>query len=188
MFLKNQPNEFSTVSRYTHYIAGLAIILVLAAGFALSNRIIPNGPTRLWTISLHKLVGFGVLWVAILWWVNYLRQSSPAYPQGFAPVLKFAASTAKLVLLACAVIMPLSGWLMGVAAGKTMIPAMGFNLPAPFALKPEMAGTLWQVHETTAYILLATLCAHVAGALYHGLIRKDDILQRMFPFIKRRNS
>jgi cytochrome b561 len=94
----------------------------------------------------------------------------------------------KLALLICATLMPLSGWLMGAARGHTDIKALGFALPNPFVVPyPEISKLLWEVHETTANILILAIGLHVAGALYHHFIRKDSVLVRMFPFIPARN-
>jgi cytochrome b561 len=41
------------------------------------------------------------------------------------------------------------------------------------------------IHQTLAVILLGLVAAHMAAALYHHVILRDDILRRMLPWRKR---
>jgi cytochrome b561 len=173
--------HFTLRSRTLHMLGAFLVMLLLAVG--LSFEII-HGPAKLWAVSLHKLIGFMTLWVALWWLLEVIRQPKPDPVKGFSRVLHIVSIVVKTVILLGAIIMPLSGWLSGAAGGHTAIKALGFNLPNPFTVpnKP-LAHLLWETHETYATILLYAIGLHIVGALYHHVIRKDTVLHRMFPFI-----
>ena len=37
------------------------------------------------------------------------------------------------------------------------------------------------VHGIVAWLLLAVIALHVSGALYHAVIKRDGVIQRMLP-------
>ena len=76
---------------------------------------------------------------------------------------------------------PLSGWLMSSAKG---VPTVWFGLwPIPDLLPRDRAlgDALQLVHRALNYLLMATIAGHVAAALWHHTVRKDDTLRRMLP-------
>jgi cytochrome b561 len=47
---------------------------------------------------------------------------------------------------------------------------------------------VFAIHKALALVLVAFIGLHVAAALYHYLIRKDGVLQRMIPWLPRRDN
>lgn len=60
-------------------------------------------------------------------------------------------------------------------------------LPIPdlLAKNKELGNLLRDVHEILNFILAALVIGHIAAALKHHLMDKDDILTRMLPQRKR---
>lgn len=60
-------------------------------------------------------------------------------------------------------------------------------LPIPdlLAKNKELGSLLRDVHEILNFILAALVIGHIAAALKHHLMDKDDILTRMLPQRKR---
>ena len=54
-------------------------------------------------------------------------------------------------------------------------------LPALIGADEALGETLVAVHRWTSRLLLALVLLHVAAALHHHLVRKDDVLRRMLP-------
>ena len=63
-------------------------------------------------------------------------------------------------------------------------------LPLPDLISKDkaLAETLFALHQTLNFSLLALLAAHVGAALKHHLIDHDDILARMLPFLNKDKS
>ncbi|HQS46832.1 MAG TPA: cytochrome b/b6 domain-containing protein, partial [Xanthobacteraceae bacterium] len=77
--------------------------------------------------------------------------------------------------------LPLTGWLV-VSSSPLHLPTRPFNLftlPDLVAPDAELYAAVSLLHATLAYLLLAVLALHVAGALKHRLVDRDTTLQRM---------
>jgi len=59
-----------------------------------------------------------------------------------------------------------------------------FGLVSLPAIAPEGASwahTAGDVHNALLWVLLAFVVLHATGALYHYLVKRDQVLQRMLP-------
>ena len=87
-------------------------------------------------------------------------------------------------LYALLIVVPVLGWL-----GVSYYPALDvfgiLKLPGLVAANQKTAEAVFQYHALAAFILLAFVAVHVAAALYHYLIRKDNVLARMIPRLMR---
>jgi cytochrome b561 len=57
-------------------------------------------------------------------------------------------------------------------------------LPVFIGPDPELKVILKQVHYVLNMTLLAAVILHVAAALKHQFIDRDDVLKRMLPYIR----
>jgi cytochrome b561 len=84
---------------------------------------------------------------------------------------------------------PLSGWWM-VSASPIGLPTFWFglfevpHLPVPSGREP--AGVASDVHEILGFAMMGLIALHVAGALKHHFLDRDDVLARMLPLVKGR--
>jgi cytochrome b561 len=87
-------------------------------------------------------------------------------------------------LYALLVAVPITGWL-----GGSKYPALEvfglFRLPALAAPDKAAGEELFELHETLVFITLALVAIHVAAALFHYFIRRDGVLSRMIPALRR---
>jgi cytochrome b561 len=94
------------------------------------------------------------------------------------------AISVHLGLFLCIILIPLSGIIMGMSAGRDL---NYFNLVTikPFAFVPQTEALNGQVklaHEWISYFLIGLVVLHVIGALTHHFIYKDNVLRRMLPW------
>ncbi|MFD2578952.1 cytochrome b [Novosphingobium colocasiae] len=73
---------------------------------------------------------------------------------------------------------PLSGWAM-VSGGQKPLEYFGLFPVAKLPVTKALAEAGHESHEVLAFLFLALLALHLAGALKHRLIDKDGTLQRM---------
>jgi cytochrome b561 len=80
---------------------------------------------------------------------------------------------------------PLLGWI-----GVSLFPALGIpfglSLPALTSPNQDMAKTVFLLHKFGAILLGLLVLMHVGAALQHHFIRKDGVLARMMPGLRRR--
>ena len=58
-------------------------------------------------------------------------------------------------------------------------------LPDLVAKNAELGNLLQNAHVILNYTLIVVLIGHIGAALQHHFIKKDTVLSRMLPFIKR---
>ena len=90
-----------------------------------------------------------------------------------------AASHALLYLLLIAI--PFSGWVYSSATGVQVVYAGVLALPDLVPKDKALADALRLVHVALNSLLATVVCVHVAAALKHHFVDRDDSLVRMLP-------
>jgi cytochrome b561 len=177
----------STGHRYTatairlHWLMALLIFVALPLGWYMSD--LPLSPLKLKLISYHKWLGVTVFLLAIArlaWRVNH---TPPPMPSTMPAWQRHAAHGVHHLLYLLLFAIPLSGWLMSSAKGFQTVYLGVLPLPDLIGKDKELGDLLKTVHAALNTGLLALLGAHVAAALQHHFIERDDILIRMLPFL-----
>jgi cytochrome b561 len=60
-----------------------------------------------------------------------------------------------------------------------------WHVPAWFASDKAISRLFQSLHKVGAWMLFALIGIHAAAALFHGLILRDGVLQRMLPWTRR---
>ena len=76
---------------------------------------------------------------------------------------------------------PLVGWAMLSAGGYPVMLGDSLRLPPIFPASATAFAILRHLHTWLALLLFLTFLAHMAAALYHGLIGRDGVLASMLP-------
>jgi cytochrome b561 len=80
---------------------------------------------------------------------------------------------------------PILGWL-----GISLYPALSihgwFSLPGLVTPNSKTAETVFMLHKLGAMLLGLAVMAHIGAALFHHVIRKDNVLRRMMPKLEKR--
>ncbi|HJV61054.1 MAG TPA: cytochrome b [Albitalea sp.] len=173
-------SRYGRVAVALHWLVGTLLLAQIAFGFLL-DELAPRGtPARAGVINLHKSLGIvlGALIVLRLAW--RLAHRPPPMPLAMAPWQRAAALAGHRALYACMVVMPLSGYLAsnvskhGVRLFGLALRPWGPDLPALYAF-------LNGVHVATAWAFAALIVVHVAAALKHRLVDRDQVFVRMWP-------
>jgi cytochrome b561 len=180
MLLKNTPAQYGAVTKALHWAIALLIVFMLCLGLYMGE--VHDLAEKLKLFNLHKSVGACVLVLAacrVLWHL-YSR------PADFVATLKWwekaAARVVHMALYFMMFAMPLSGWAMSAAAGRSVRVFGLFTLPDIVGKDEAAAGLFRALHDTFAWTLMGIIALHVAGALKHHLIDHDITLKRMLPF------
>ena len=167
--------RYSAVAIGLHWVIALALAFQLALGFAM-----PSGPAGFGPYQLHKSVGITILLLSLARLVWRVTHRPPdAVEGGFQGFLAKAVHTLLYVFMIGA---PLTGWAL-VSTSSIVVPTVWWGvIPWPHLPLPQAMGELFeQAHELIAWIGLALIVLHVAGALRHQLLLRDGLLRRMAP-------
>lgn len=183
--LRNTTTGYGSIAIVFHWTMALLIIGMLALGLYMHNLPLTE-PATFQLYQLHKSFGFIVLGLAVLRLAWRLVNPSPRLPDGMHPFEKLAAHLAHIGLYLLILAIPVTGWFM-VSASPWGIPTVLFNIvPVPHLPVPEALGTKEQaesffklLHEYGAYLLIGLIVAHIAAALKHHFLARDETLKRI---------
>ncbi len=177
-------------ARYTHTAITLhwLIALLVFAAFPLGLYMhdLPLSPYKLRLYSYHKWLGVCVMLFAVIRLSWRVSHRPPALPDSMRGWEKLAAESMHYLLYILLFAIPLSGWLMSSAKGFQTVLFGVIPLPDIINKDKFLGEFLQQVHESFNWILLVMVCAHIAASIKHHFIERDDILERMLPFLGRK--
>lgn len=158
----------------------LSLLLVTAAFvLVLAREAVEPRELRSLLLFWHAQAGSLLLMLSALRLVLRRRRAAPP-PLDHGP-LRYLAQAAHLALYGLLIGLPLLGIATLQAKGKAVSVAGLFDLPTLLQRDRDLAETLTTAHEYLAWTLLALVGLHVAAALWHQFIRRDDVLLRMWP-------
>ena len=169
------PRHFNLTARVLHWSMALAILAMLFVGIGMVASLSPR-PTL---VSLHRPLGIAILLLAIVRLVNRLRHRPPPLPADLPRVQVLAAKASHWLLYALMFAMPLIGWSMLSAGGYPVTMFKGFNLPPIMPHDATVYAALRGAHTWLALLLFATVLLHLAAALFHAWVRRDEVFPSM---------
>ena len=186
--------RYSMVAIALHWL--IALLILANIGLAWTFQNIPKGLASYNLIQLHKSFGITVLLLSVLrlgW-----RLANPPPPEPPMPRWQVVASqVVHWGFYAIMIGMPLSGWVM-VSASPLNLPTLLYKtIPWPHLAfihdLPMDARKAWghwgdTVHGLLAWLAYGLIALHVAAALKHQFIDRDNLIARMAPILSRATS
>lgn len=180
-------HSYNVYSRWLHWIIAALIIFMIFLGWRLDD----HDSLRLSRVNLHKSVGILILLLSVVRLA--IRFMTKAPPEQAGPVWQSWAAKGLHVLFYVAMLgMPLTGWAM-VSTSAREIPFFMFHWPhMPFVpISADMENPVHEFfelfHKLGAKLLIyGMIPLHVAAALKHQFVDKDEVLEHMVPGLKPR--
>ncbi|HET7334675.1 MAG TPA: cytochrome b/b6 domain-containing protein, partial [Rhizomicrobium sp.] len=133
MTTNTKPARYDGVLISLHWIIAAAVIANVAIGLIMGD--IPRGTAlRITAYVTHMSIGMSILILSVVLVIWRLTHKTPSLPDTMQPQLKLLARATQFILYAAILILPLLGWAMVSANGKSGPPYFGlFTWPAlPF--------------------------------------------------------
>jgi cytochrome b561 len=179
MAIQNTKHRWGALSQLFHWT--IVVLLIVQVTLAFMAEDLPNGLRKLTLLARHKSVGITILILVILRLIWRQLNQNPDLPGNLKPYERLAARFTHIALYVLLFAMPLSGWMMSSARGFP-VSWFGFiQLPDLVPKSKPLYDFFIATHETLACVLAVVVALHVAGALKHHFIHKDDVLRRMLP-------
>lgn len=174
--LQNTANTYGLISRANHWLSAILVIGLIALGMYMHD--LEKSPEKFELYDLHKSLGIGLFMLMMLrlLWLKLSPNPPQLSKNKFEHILGHAV---KGILYLAMILMPISGWIMSNSGGHEVAFFNAFTLPnlvGENELIHEIAETF---HSATGTALIAIILLHVAGALKHHLVYKDQTLLRM---------
>jgi cytochrome b561 len=178
------PRASAAAPRYTgaqitlHWLIAAGIIGMLCIGLYMVG--LPKGLAfKSSLINFHKSLGMTVFLLVLIRIVVRVVAGRPPLPPMRA-WQRAAASMTQVLLYVAMVGMPLTGYL-GSSFNKFGTSFWGIKLPMWGWDDAGMRSLFFGIHTVCAWIFIALIALHVAGALKHQLIDRDGLMSRMRP-------
>ena len=168
--------HFTVTQRVLHWAMAVCILAMLFIGVGMVSTVTAS---YLALVSIHKPLGIAILILAVVRIAVRLRSGTPALPADLPAPMKLAAGLSHYVLYALMIVMPLLGWGMLSAAAYPIELFPGVFLPAILPQSDSLHTLLWNLHRALSLAFFAIILLHIAGGLFHALVRRDGVFQAM---------
>lgn len=187
--------RYTGVAIILHWVIAVAILGQISLGLYMTRLGNSQIGLKFALYQFHKSVGISILALTLARLVWRLLHKPPPASAGQPAWERRAAHATHLAFYAFMIGLPLTGWII-VSSTPLDIPTVLFgvvplpNLPGLNTLSDSagISATFADIHAVAAYFLLATVVLHIAAALKHHMIDRDEVLWRMLPLpaIRRR--
>ena len=174
---KNTATHWGLITRSFHWFMAVAILVMFIVGTIMINM--PTSPEKIDMFRFHKSLGMLLLCLALMRLFWRFVNPAPALPDYIPQNEQFLVRAGQFVMYALLICIPLSGWTINSAANFPMKWFGLFVVPPITGPSIEVEDTAKTVHLTLIIILAIILCAHIAAALRHHYVNKNDILKNM---------
>lgn len=179
MQIQNTDRRWGAVQKALHWLVVVAVISQLSLGFVFAN--LPENDPRGGTYFVaHATLGLSILVLMLVRFIWRQRNSVPVLPDTLKPWQKRIALLNHWAFYLLLVGLPIGGYLMVNAHGFA-VPYFSVRLPVLLSKNDALADVFMSLHIGGAILLIALILLHVAAALRHHFILKDDRLRRMTP-------
>ena len=168
---------YHPVARGLHWLMALLLAGMVALGVYMTD--LPLSPEKFQLYSWHKWAGvtaFALVGARLAWRAFH---PAPALPSTLSAPARLAAQAGHLALYGLMVAIPLTGWLMSSAKGFQTVWFGVLPIPDLVGRDKALGDFLQEAHEALNLLLMLTLGGHLAAALWHHFVLKDDTLRRM---------
>ena len=168
--------RYSLAAIILHWAIAALLAFQISVGWALEDL----GARGFALYQLHKSVGIAILALTLLRiGIRYWKPRPAKLEGGWQGAL---ASTVHGGLYAFMLGAPLTGWAL-VSTAKVKVPTLIFGIiPLPHLPLPASAHGLAEGgHGLIAWMGIALVLLHVAGALRHHVLMRDGLIWRMIP-------
>ena len=171
-------SRYSTVVRLAHWLTVLAIVAAYVLVELGDDD--ERGSSPALAMQGHYLAGLAVLVLLVIRVVGMARGHRPAIVPAPGRPSMLAARITHLALYLFLLAEPILGILTVNYAGEAVtLPWSGVSLPMLVHADAGARDVVEEWHETLGEIFYWVIGLHIAAALWHHLVKRDNTLRRM---------
>jgi cytochrome b561 len=172
------PASYSASAKLMHWFVAAAVITLLVLG-PVMKRLVPEGSLRNNLYNFHEALGALVLIVMVVRLLRRVAFGVPA-PDASMPAIEQRASLwAQYALYVLIFVTTVLGWAGTNAYGDPVSVFGLFDFPTILGKDQPLSDRIMVWHLICGILIGVIVALHVAGALYHWLVKGDRVLQRM---------
>jgi cytochrome b561 len=179
-----KPAHYTRFAIALHWLLAVLIVGSLGVGWYMADM--PMSVQRLKLFNWHKWAGVTILFLSAARLLWRLWHPAPALPTSMPAWQRSASHLSHGALYVLFFVVPLLGWAYSSAAGFPIVWFGVLPLPDWVPRSRELAESLKPWHGWAAYTLAAVVVVHIAAALKHHWVDKDQVMARMLPWLQTR--
>ncbi len=182
MALTNDDRRYGAIAKSFHWGAVVLFIGLFGLGWVMTD--LPLGAEKFKLYNLHKSVGVTLMALMLLRLIWRTVSPPPPLPGRVSDAMRTMATVGHGALYLAVFIQIGIGLVHSWSANFPVIIFEQFTIPSLTPPSEAMKEILGAVHFWGSWVLLALIAGHIGAALYHHIIRRDDVLKRMIPGLK----
>jgi cytochrome b561 len=167
--------RFTVFARLMHWVMAPMVLAMLFIGVIM----VASLANYHLLLAIHRPLGIAILVLVIVRFGYRLTHRPPKHPSTMHPVDHLAAMASEYLLYTLLFVQPLIGWATLSSAGVPVQLFGPVRLPPIAPRNTVVYSVLRESHVVLAYLLFLVFVAHLCGVLFHTLVLRDGILDRM---------
>jgi cytochrome b561 len=176
--MTTNPQQFPVSMRFFHWLMATMVLTMLGIGVAMVASLADYH----WLVSIHRPLGILILILVVIRYVNRRFSTMPPFPATMASQERRIAHASEILLYTLLFVQPVVGWGMLSAARYPIVLYGPLHL---FPILPHsvmLYAALRKAHTVLAYLLFLAFIAHFGAVLFHTLVMRDHLFNRMAPY------
>jgi cytochrome b561 len=170
---------YPPLARKLHWATAILVVIMVVLGFWITWFEPKDETLKFALYDVHESIGVLVFVLVLARLLRRIADPPAPLPPTVPKVLRVVAHANHLLLYALLLLQPVLGFLATNAWGFPFRWARLLPIPSPLGKDEALAPVLSDLHLVGAILLLLLIGAHLGGAFFHGIIRRDGIVQRM---------
>ncbi|MGG9998831.1 cytochrome b [Pseudovibrio ascidiaceicola] len=172
-----QVAGYSVMAKTYHWIVAILVLIMVPMGLVMTD--LGPGALQNTLYFYHKSIGILLFLLVVLRLLQHWITPAPPPPASLAPVLRIVSRSVHGLLYLVLIANPILGWI-GLSLYGAPMPFFGlFDLPSIVPQNRPASESVLDFHATVGVVFAWLITLHILGALYHWLIAKDGIIERM---------
>ena len=170
---------YGNTSRLFHWGTVLLLLVMIPTGLVMTQEI--RRPLQDALFIVHKGLGPFVLVVVLARLGWRLAVPPDPLPPEIPALQRRAAGAVHAGLYLFLIVMAVSGYVRVTAGGFPIESLRAIGIPPLLGKDEALADTAKAIHATAKTGLIGLVLLHVGAAAFHGIVRRDGVVGRMWP-------
>ena len=171
--------KYDAFARILHWLVALLVAAQFVIGWTMPDVHRDTQPVGL--IAWHLGVGATLIAAVVIRLLWRATHTPPPAPANLSGLQRVASRITHFLLYAALIAVPVLGWINASWRGWTIHVAGVLPLPRIADAQTPFGHPAGDIHSALAWVLFALIALHVAAALFHRVVLKDRVLERMLP-------
>lgn len=176
--------SYGAVARLFHWLTVTLLLIIMPLGLVMGG--LPRGALQNTAFITHELLGLTVLALTLLRFAWRLTHPVPPPSSDLSSIEVLASSSVHWLLYLVLIVMPLMGYFFLAFSGIDLHYFGLLRVPEPVTPDKETGKFFLAVHASLQWAVYGLALMHIGAALHHYFMRRNDVLQRILPSLRRR--